>query len=108
MDKICSDIRILVRLLFRGWQGLFFVVLTTRTVLDKVHGDLGQRQGHLGLLHLSLGGCRASRVHPEAHTGCRGCRTSPLLEGTKQHRGTEPVGGRQVWPHRYEKPPQFC
>lgn len=84
MDKICSDISIMVRLLYQGWQGSVFMVSTTGIVLDKVHGDFGQNQGPFGFLHLSVGGCRASRVHAEAHMGCRGCRTALLLKDTKQ------------------------
>lgn len=83
MDKICSDVSITVRLLYQDCQGSVFMVSTRGIVLDKAHGDFGQNQCPLGFLHLSLGGCRASRIHPEA-MGCRGCRTSLLLKDTKQ------------------------
>lgn len=54
------------------------MVSATGIALDEAHGDFGQHQGPFGFLHLSLDCYRASRVHPEAHMGCRGCRTSLL------------------------------
>lgn len=75
------------------------MVSTTRT--DKVHGDFGQWEGPLGLLLLSPGGCRASRVHPEAPVGCS--TFAERHQATPRFRADE----RKIRPRKYEKSPQF-